>query len=187
MIASDPEGGEAIREFGTPQLNEEYRSGGCGIVFYPRTQKYATYLASDGLIGFFAGGVSDGEDMREGVLREVREESGLYDFAEVEYLARARAHYFNHLKKVNRVADATCYLIRLGSDRVQEAAREAHETFELAWMTPEEILSNWKEFDVLDGRGHWIYFLHKAVSRAQELGWDTTTDLVHMQKIVPFS
>lgn len=80
-----------VQEFGTPRADEEYRSGGCGIIIDTETQRYAVYRLPSGLTGFFAGGVEDGEDMQEGVLREVREESGLYDFEEVEFIARARA------------------------------------------------------------------------------------------------
>lgn len=174
---------EVIPEFGTPHPDEEYRDGGCGIIIHSETQRYAVYRMPNGLTGFFAGGVDEGEDMLEGVLREVREESGLHDFAEVEYVARARAHYYNRLKNIYRVADATCFLIKLGSDSVQPHRREAHETFELAWTTPTEIIKNWNEHNAKEGRGHWTYFLHKAVAQAKEKGWDTTTDLEELKKL----
>lgn len=169
-----------MREFGTPRENEEYRDGGCGIIIDPETQMYAVYRLPNGLTGFFSGGVEEGEDMKEGVLREVREESGLYDFAEVEFVARARAHYHNRLKNVNRIADASCFVIKLRSRATQPPAREAHETFELDWVTAPEILKNWDEHNAMEGRGHWTWFLQQAVARAKERGWDTTTNLADL-------
>lgn len=166
-----------VREFGTPRDGEEYRDGGCGVIFDPETQRYAVFRRPDGVLGFFSGGVEEGEEMQEGVLREVREESGLYDFAEVEFLARARAHYYHSAKRLNRVGDASCFLIRLNTVDTQETQLEAHEDFVLDWVTPQEMLDNWREHNVEEGRGHWIWFIQLGLARARELGWDTTNTL----------
>jgi len=175
---------ETILEFGTPRENEQYTDGGCGIIIDTTTQLYAVYKIPSGLTGLFSGGLKDGEEMRECVLREVREESGLYDFAEVEYISRAHAHYYHVLKKINRVADVTCFFIKLRSNVTQAHSREAHETFELVWMTPIEILQNWSKYGNIHNRGHWIYFLHKAVARTKELGWDTETNIEKLKTVL---
>ncbi|MFZ2193011.1 MAG: class I tRNA ligase family protein [Candidatus Moraniibacteriota bacterium] len=163
-------------ELGAIKKDEEYRNGGCGIVFDEESQKYAVYKTADGMLGFFSGGVGDGENLDDGILREVTEESGLYDFSEVETIGFAVAHYYHSFKKLNRVADAKCLLIKLASTKTKPHAREAHENFELAWATPQEIIENWKRCNVIDDRQHWVWFLRQAVGRAVSLGWDVTNN-----------
>jgi 8-oxo-dGTP pyrophosphatase MutT (NUDIX family) len=165
-----------IPEFGIKRQNEERRDGGCGIVFDPATQRYAVGKhTDDGLFRLFSGGVDENEDIQEGVLREVIEESGLVDFLYVEKIAEAMTHYHNVLKNVNRVGKATCFLVILKTAKLIDAKREAHEKFSLAWVTAEEIFSNWKSRNENKDYDHWIYFMEKAVKRAKELGYDTTT------------
>jgi len=167
----------AIPEFGTKRGNEERRDGGCGVVFDPQTQKFAVSTRMhDGFprLGLFSGGVGPEEDIKDGVLREVTEESGLYDFKYVEKIAEAMCHYHNNLKNVNRVAHATCFLIIVKSVDVIEVKREEHEKFTLHWATAEEILENWKfrnEKYQNNDVDHWIYFLKKGIGRLQELGY----------------
>lgn len=167
----------AIPEFGIKRENEERRDGGCGIVFDPKTQKYAVGKdTDDGFLRLFSGGVEEGEGIDAGILREVTEESGLYDFAHVEKVGEAMAHYHNNLKKINRVAHATCLLVILKSADVVPTKLEEHEQFTLAWVTADELRENWKGH----GRGadHWVYFLEKASSRIKELGYDTASQLI---------
>ena len=82
-----------ILEFGIKRENEERRDGGCAVVFDPVSQKYAVNRMIDhNRFGFFSGGVEDGESMEEGILREVIEESGLYNFLYIEKIAEALCH-----------------------------------------------------------------------------------------------
>jgi leucyl-tRNA synthetase len=104
-----------IRETGIKRENEEFRDGGAAVVFDPISQKYAVALHDDGKPLLFAGGVGENELVKDAVVREVLEESGLYDFKNVELLEVSYAHYFNTAKKVNRVARAEAYLITLDS------------------------------------------------------------------------
>src|SRR5277367_3969699 len=106
----------SLREFGTPRENEERRDGGCAVVFDPATGLFAVGKEREsGRLRLFSGGVEDGEEMQDGILREVREESGLYDFGHIEFIGEALAHYHNRLKSVNRVAHARCFLVLLKS------------------------------------------------------------------------
>jgi 8-oxo-dGTP pyrophosphatase MutT (NUDIX family) len=165
---------EPIQEFGIKRENEERRDGGCGVVFDPESQMYAVNKHVNGLLGFFSGGVEKQEDIQTGVLREVTEESGLDDFLHVEQIAEAMTHYYNILKKVNRVAKATCFLVILRSRREVPVHREAHETFTLAWATPEEIIASMELFNENHDHDHWIYFMRSAVARVGELGYNKT-------------
>jgi leucyl-tRNA synthetase len=160
-------------ETGIRHENEERRDGGCGVIFDPETQKYAVATHHDGLVRLFAGGVGGEESLEQGVLREITEESGLYDFGRVEKVRSCFAHYYNSRKKVYRSAFATCFLVILKSDAQKEPKLEPHEKgFELAWMTPREIVQNWNSHNERHDIDHWFIFLREAVARAIELGVD---------------
>ena len=76
-----------IPEFGIKRENEERRDGGCAIVYDPKSKLFAVGRQhEDGSLRLFSGGVSAEEEIKEGILREVIEESGLYDFDHVESL-----------------------------------------------------------------------------------------------------
>lgn len=163
---------EAIPEFGIKRENEEQRDGGCGVVFDPETGLFAVAKAhDDGRIWLFSGGLEPGEDIEQGILREVEEESGLYDFFHTEHIGQALAHYHNSLKNVNRVAHATCYLYLLKSKEVRPTKLEEHEKFSLHWATSDDIFADWNVRNQNGDVGHWLYFLEKVVKRLQEMGY----------------
>jgi len=166
-----------IPEFGIKRDREERRDGGCGVVFDPQTQKYAFGKQDNGLFRLFSGGVEKNEDIKDGVLREVKEESGLFDFLYVEKIAEALSHFHNTLKNVDRVAHATCFLVILKSTKLMPTQLEAHEKFTLEWATAQEILENWNSRNQQKDYDHWIYFFKNSITRAKELGYDTTSVL----------
>jgi hypothetical protein len=167
---------ENLPEFGRKRANEVRRDGGCAVVFDPETQKYAIGKQfSNGFFRLFSGGVADGEDIKEGILREVVEESGLHDFLYTEKIAKALTHYYNSLRKVNRVGLATCLLVILKSTKMLPVHLEAHEKFTLEWATAGEILYNWEKLSTKEDVEHWVYFFKKAVTRVKQLGYDTTS------------
>ncbi len=167
-----------IPEFGIKRDNEERRDGCCGVIFDPEIQKYAAGLEEKtNLLILFGGGVDTEEDMQAGVLREITEESGLYDFKYTEKLAEAHCHYQNGRKNVNRIAYATCFLVILKSSNTQDQKLETHEKFTLVWKTPEELIKHWQGRNGDKDYDHWIYFLEKAVARAKELDHDKTSEI----------
>ena len=166
---------ETVPEFGTKRENEERRDGGCSVVLDPVAQRYAVGLREDGFVLLFSGGLEQGEEVEQGILRELREESGLHNFKHVEAVGKALAHYHNDAKGVNRVAHATCLLVVLEDPDALPVHLEAHEHFTLAWMTPAEIRERWSEWNGEQNLDHWFYFLDRAVARAVELGFDTTS------------
>ena len=166
-------------EFGIKRENEERRDGGCAVVFDPVSQKYAVYRnLKNKILGLYGGGFEEGEDEEKGALRELTEESGLYDFLYVEKIDKALTHYFNFNKKKNRIALATCFLVILKSTELKLTKFEEHEEFELEWVNPEGLLSIWEAHSEEKNYDHWIYFLKKAVNRAIELGYDTTSQKI---------
>lgn len=165
-----------IREFGIKRVDEERRDGGCAVVFDPSAQRYAVGEKSNGgFLMLFGGGVGAQEDIQKGTLREVFEESGLYDFQYVEKIDEALAHYHNSMRNVNRVTLVTCFLVILNSTNVKAVQHEEHERFKLSWATQKEIVSNWEKGNKNRDVDHWLYFFEKAVRRAVVLGYDTTS------------
>ena len=127
-----------------------------------------TPAPSNGALRLFSGGVSADEDITEGILREVREESGLYDFAHVEVIGQALTHYHNTLRNMNRVAHATCLLIILKSADLHPVELEEHETFSLVWVSADELLADMNARNQNKDNDHWIYFMEKALARLGE-------------------
>ncbi|MFA6502684.1 MAG: NUDIX hydrolase [Candidatus Paceibacterota bacterium] len=165
---------EALPEFGIKREKEERRDGGCAIVFDPERGLYGVgKRTSGGQVLLFGGGVSADEDIEEGVLREVREESGLYDFAYTENIGAVETHYHNIAKNVDRVARATCFLVVLKSTALVPTELEEHEQFTLVWMPAAEIRSWWTSHNEGENYSHWIYFMDKALARLAALGYDT--------------
>jgi ADP-ribose pyrophosphatase YjhB (NUDIX family) len=161
-------------EFGLKRENEERRDGGCSIVFDPETQKYAVYKnLKNGRLGLYGGGFDEGEDEKEGVLRELVEESGLIDYFQIEKIDKVLTHYYNSNKGVNRVAFATCLLVILKSRKTQPTKLEEHEKFEMMWVTGSELLSSWQSVNQNKDYDHWFYLFDKAVKRVEELGYKT--------------
>ena len=169
---------EEILEFGIKRENEERRDGGCGIVFDPLTQRYAVYKHSkSNALCLYGGGINKDEDPKEGILREIVEESGLHDFLYAEKVDKVITHYYNSNRGINRVAYATCFLVILKSTDLLPTKLEEHEKFESKWETSEKIFSSWKSENQNKDYDHWFYFFKKAISRAKELGYDTTSVL----------
>ncbi len=160
-----------IPEFGIKRDNEERRDGGLAIVFDPETKKYAVGLQQNGFFRLFSGGVDADEDIEQGTLREVVEESGLHNFSYVENIGEAMTHYLNTLRNVSRVARATCFLVILKDRDTVDVKLEEHETFTLTWATADEILNNWEKANSNHDVDHWIYFLNKAIKRLKELNY----------------
>lgn len=164
-------------ETGEKRDNEEFRDGGAAVVFDPQQQKYAvSEWQDDGRLTLYAGGVDDGETVHEAILREVKEESGLTKYSNVEWIDVARAHYFNGAKKVNRVARAECLLLILEDNIPQEITLEEHENFELAWKSADDIKEYWETHNDDGTYSHYIEFLNRGVARAIEMGVDTTSN-----------
>jgi ADP-ribose pyrophosphatase YjhB (NUDIX family) len=162
-----------ISEFGIKRENEERRDGGAAVVFDPATKKFAVgKQTTDGLFRLFSGGVDSDENIQEGTLREVREESGLHNFLHVEKIAEALTHYHNSLRNVNRVAHATCFLVVLKNADLKPVHLEEHEKFTLDWSTAEEVISNWESRNKNKDYDHWIYFFNASTKRLKELGYN---------------
>jgi 8-oxo-dGTP pyrophosphatase MutT (NUDIX family) len=161
-----------IPEFGLQRENEERRDGGCAVIFDPKTKLFAVgELRESGQYVFFGGGINEGEDIKECVLREVMEESGLHDFVHIEKLSEVITHYRNNVKKVNRKAHATCFLFILNSNNLHGQQLEEHEKIDLVWTKAENIKENWESRNENKDFDHWLYFLKLAQGKLNSMGY----------------
>ncbi len=160
-----------VLEFGIKREDEERRDGGFGIIFDPDTREYAVGKdLLDGHLRLFGGGVPAEEDIQEGILREIEEESGLYNFSRIENLGKVSAHFHNRNKSVNRIADVTCLLLVIKDRSAKPLRHETHENFFLDWTTLEEIIRELTSYNTSKDYDHWLYFLERAAKRLKELG-----------------
>jgi leucyl-tRNA synthetase/ADP-ribose pyrophosphatase YjhB (NUDIX family) len=166
------------KETGTKRDNEQFADGGAWVVFDPQSQQYAVAQFADGRLLLFAGGVNPWETVYDAILREVQEESGLYDFAYSEHIETSYAHYYNTAKQINRYARAECLLIILNSTQTNATGLEDHEKFTLTWKSAQEILTNWNERNTDGSLDHYIRFFTESVARAIRLWYDKTSDTV---------
>jgi ADP-ribose pyrophosphatase YjhB (NUDIX family) len=163
---------EKILEFGIKRENSKRRDGGCCIVFDPKTKKYAVYKhPKSNALCLFGGGFNEGENEKDGCLRELFEESGLFDFLHTEKIDQVICHYFNRNKEVYVMANATCFLVILNSTKRENPKFENHENnFEFTWATGDEILNSWKTGNQDRDYDHWIYFFEKSQEKLKKLG-----------------
>lgn len=162
---------ENILEFGIKRENEERRDGGGAVIFDPETKKYAVYKTLDyGYLGLFGGGVEPGENTRDGVIREITEESGLFDFLHIEELGNFVAHYYHNRKKLNRVTHSTFFLFVLNSKNIVRTKHEDHENFYLTFVDLNELIFDLSSRNQEKNYDHWIHFLKKANKRLTDLG-----------------
>lgn len=163
-------------ELGMRRENEQFADGGSSVAFDPSMQKYAFIQLDDhDRVALCAGGRKEGEDLHQGILRELREESGLTHIKEYEEVCTVYGHYYHPLKKLNRRARATVLLVILEDTDTVATQLETHEKFHLVWLDAADVLARWKAIESGD-YDHYIVALERAVGRAIELGYDTTSD-----------
>ena len=163
-------------EKGITRDDEQFAEGGSSVVFDPKTQKYAfLQIEKNGNIALFAGGQKEGEAVHDGILRELREESGLTHIKQYEEVCTVYGHYYHTLKNINRRARATVLLVVLDDTNTVATQLEEHEKFHLVWLDAAEVLAKWEATE--GGHyDHYIVALKQAVGRAIELGFDTKSD-----------
>ncbi|MBI2618421.1 class I tRNA ligase family protein, partial [Candidatus Kaiserbacteria bacterium] len=145
--------------------------GGVALIYDPKQDKFAVAKHISGELRLYGGGVLKSEEMTEGILREIREESGFFDFSHIEKLFSCYVHYFNVVKQIYRKGRATCLLLVLKSAEQRPLQLEDHEKFELLWMDLEELRAHWKSRNKNKDYDHWLLFLDVGEKRLKELGY----------------
>ena len=139
-----------------PQEGKEdtFRKIILAIVRNPKTGKYLVLKwKKQPWTTFITGGIEDGEDPVEAAKREIAEETGYANLKLVRVLGgMTESSFYAAHKGVNRRVNASPILFELENEVCGEVASEEAEQYDVAWLTPEEIVRaklQHGEFDIV--------------------------------------
>lgn len=127
--------------FGEVQENETVRNTVVAVIVDEQSGKYLCqyWEEYDGLTCLLSGGVEEGEDEREALLREIAEETGYTDVTIASNLGEQIETHYVKRDGERFVKNINPYLVVLHSKDGIETAKEADEKFENLFKTPDEI------------------------------------------------
>ncbi len=109
------------------------------------------------------------ESMEQAAMREVKEETWYQNFKHIETLdEEVHSIFYAEHKDINRYMIQTLVVLELTDDVRYETAREAHETFDIIWLTKDEISQTsffWNH----------QYLLNSYFGREDTLSYEITT------------
>ena len=109
---------------------------------------------------FIIGGVEEGEDGQEAVLREIAEETGLHNVTFVRELPIAiQTEYFAGHKNQNRYADIRVLAFEADGDEAFDVVEEEREKHDPVWVPRDEA---GKTGNVVDGPYIWGQYEHTS-------------------------
>lgn len=115
-----------------------------GVLAVLRNPKNNTYLTlrwkHEPWTTFITGGIDEGEDLVEGALREIHEETGYTNVRYVRELGGpVHTQFFASHKDENRTALGTIMLFELESDEKTEVSAEEEAKHDVVWIKEEEL------------------------------------------------
>ena len=154
-------------DYGIPLDGSVDVTGPVVIGFDPETKEYMSLINSkNGMRWLVSGGLDEGEDYETAALRELKEEAGFNEVAELIKLGGPTySYYFNTNKNSNRRSFSYMYLAILNKNEKNIQSLEPHENYTVSWSSLDAIVADFEE--EADGRGHWIDGMQRAKKAAE--------------------
>lgn len=163
-----------VPEFGKIHADEINIQWVTNILFDPQTQLYWVLndtSKGDDDLWLITGGMDDAESPIDAARREIAEEVWYHDFSLITPLGTYYSHYYHPKKQDYRKGLSHNFLCVISSHETKSLQLEAHETFEISWVSPQQLLTNLEQKK--DAK-HRLYFVKKAVNTCIDLWLDTT-------------
>ncbi len=156
-----------VQDFGESLPDEQYVEGAVVIPYNPKTGLYlglSGWTKGTGLVG---GGRDGDESMEDCARRELLEETGIKDIRTLVPLGEpVYSHYFNDLKKINRLSFGQGYLAIVDGDKAGKAKPETHEKFRPEWQSMDKIRAG--VIRLGGGVEHWLEMCNRAEAAAAD-------------------
>jgi leucyl-tRNA synthetase len=124
---------------------------------------------------FIVGGIEEGEDAREAVLREIAEETGLHRVRFVsEVPAIVHSEYFAGHKEQNRYAEISILCFEADGDEAFDVAPEELEKHDPIWVLPSDVAST-----VNVAEGPYIWAQAEKPFAMTDAGYVTNSDFLN--------
>jgi leucyl-tRNA synthetase len=167
------------KTFGATESKKSY-----GILFDQQSQKYGVIQWNDWnkVISLVGGTADAGETELETLVREVREESGYFDFEKIIKLeTKLNVNYYSNLKNVNTNSVFSGYAVVINPDNITKKQLESYESEqEIIWLESKDVLKRFEksgtDFDDIYNQGSAKLF-QMGVTELINAGYDTTTNL----------
>lgn len=163
------------QEFGEYKDESIFVSGITAVIFNKTTRKYLAVRTKNGTTLLVGGGCENGEELKQTVEREIKEECGIVSHKEMHQVyPKYFTNYWHNLKKIWRHAEGSVFLVIVEDSDILPSSKalEQHEDFEIVWLGAEELI---KEIGVLQESEHWVVGVAKAISKNIELGFEKNT------------
>ena len=128
---------------GEKQENPRERNCAYGIIENEKGEVLLQFLRKYNRWALPGGGIEEGEDDEQGLLREIREETGYSDCKVGEKIGSVEAHYFGSYSKKGKSVTASLFRVKLLSDEQEMVMWDEDEKevgMEHSWISPEKAL-----------------------------------------------
>jgi len=113
---------------------------------------------------------NEGEDLASTILREIKEETGFYDFEIIMPIDTYGFRFYNKNQITNKII--TCFLVKINSLKKNKKGFEAHESYTNHFFTAHNAIKklNWSEDKEAMKRAQNIIMSNKTMSRFKKTG-----------------
>lgn len=113
----------------------EERKTSYGLIFNEKGEMAVAYIEKYNMYNLIGGKIEDGEDSKEALIREAKEEIG-YSLKDIEYIDNLGCYYYFDIMDKYELGIMDFYKAKL-DEKVCEPIEEDHQ---LVWIKPEKLV-----------------------------------------------